>query len=86
MKNHESNILSAVIDLTRSNSIVMLTFPNHTAHINSNQYMFLFMHHLRPMVMHIIEKPGVPIAFYNVAEVVGKAFPQAFTLSNIKKS
>lgn len=30
-----------------------------------------------------IEKPGVPITIYNVAELVGKAFSQAFTPANI---
>ena len=32
-----------------------------------------------------IEKPSVPLTFYNVAEIVGKAFPQAFIPANIEQ-
>lgn len=43
------------------------------------------MHLLKYYNAHCSNKPGEPLTIYNVAEIVGKSFPQAFTAANILK-
>ena len=89
LDNHESHISIATIQLAKDNGVTMVTFHPHTSHkmqpldrgvfgpfktyynTKMNEWM------LKP------ENVGKPATIYDVAEVVGKAFPLAFTPINI---
>lgn len=90
LDNHESHISLAAIDFARSNGIVMLTFPPHCSHRLQPLDVCVYAPFKTYYNVHCsnkltIENPGVPLTIYNVAEIVGKAFPQAFTPANIMK-
>lgn len=91
LDNHESHISIATIQLAKDKGVTMVTFHPHTSHkmqpldrgifgpfktyynTKMNEWM------LKP------ENVGKPATIYDVAEVVGKAFPLAFTPSNITR-
>lgn len=90
LDNHESHISLAAIDFARSNGIVMLTFPPHFSHrlqpIDVSIYSpFKTYYSANCPNKLTFEQPGIPITIYNVSEIVGKAFPLAFTPVNILK-
>lgn len=72
----------------RENSILLLTFPPHCSHrlqpLDVGVYSSFKNYYNQQCSNRIaVEKPGVLLTIYNVAEMVGKAFPLAFTPSNI---
>lgn len=88
MENHESHINLGAVEYARANGIVILTFPPHCSHrlqpLDVSVYSpFKAFYNQKCTYRMTIEKPGIPITIYNVAELVGKAFPQAFTPANI---
>lgn len=88
LDNHESHISLQAVDLARSNGIVMLTFPPHCSHrlqpLDVTVYSSFKIYYNKHCTHKLtIEKPGVPLTIYNVAELVGRAFHQAFTPTNL---
>ena len=88
LDNHESHMSLAAIDFARANGIVILTFPPHCSHRLQPLDVSVYSPFKRYYNLHCtnrltVEKPGKPITIYDVAEIAGKAFPQAFTPSNI---
>lgn len=88
LDNHDSHLSLASVDLARANGIVLLNFPPHCSHrlqpLDVSVYSaFKNYYNVHCSNKIIIENPGVPVTIYNVAEIVGKAFPKAFTPTNI---
>lgn len=88
LDNHESHLSLAAVNFARSNGIVILTFPPHCSHrlqpLDVSVYgPFKNLYNQKCTHRLTIEKPGVPLTIYNVAELVGKAFSQSFTPANI---
>lgn len=77
----------AAIDFTRANGIIILTFPPHCSHRLQPLHVSVYSPYKRYNVYCTnrlaIHKPGAPITIYDIAQLVGKAFLQAFTPSNI---
>lgn len=86
--NHESHLSLAAIDFARANGIVVLTFPPHCSHrlqpLDVSVYSpFKGCYNTHVTNRLMVEKPGIPLSIYDIAGLVGKAFPQSFTPSNI---
>lgn len=88
LDNHESHISLTAIDYARANGIVLLTFPPHCSHrlqpLDVGVYSAFKNYYNQQCSNRItVENPGVPLTIYNIAEMVGRAFPLAFTPANI---
>lgn len=86
--NHESHISLPAIDYARENGIIILTFPPHCSHklqpLDVTVYSsFKGCYNTQVTNRLTIEKPGTPLSIYDIAGLIGKAFPQSFTPSNI---
>lgn len=86
--NHESHISLPAVDFARANGIIILTFPPHCSHrlqpLDVAVYSsFKGCYNTQLTNRLMLEKPGVPLTIYDIAGLVGKAFPQSFTPSNI---
>lgn len=86
--NHESHISLPGIDYARENGIIILTFPPHCSHklqpLDVTVYSsFKGCYNTQVTNRLTIEKPGTPLSIYDIAGLVGKAFPQSFTPANI---
>ncbi|XP_050509907.1 uncharacterized protein LOC126886851 [Diabrotica virgifera virgifera] len=87
--NHESHMSVPVIDLAKRNGITLVTFHPHTSHklqpIDKGVF-GPFKKYYSTATNEMMLTPGYvgkPITIYNVASLVGKAFPLAFTPNNI---
>lgn len=87
LDNHDSHISVASLNLAKDNGIVLLTFPPHTSHklqpLDRTVYGPFKNFYSVAANEWMLSHPGRPISLYDVAELVGKAFPQAFTSKNI---
>lgn len=86
--NHETHISLPAIDFARENGIIILTFPPHCSHrlqpLDVAVYSsFKGCYNTCVTNRLMIEKPGTPLTIYDIASLVGKAFPQSFTPRNI---
>lgn len=90
LDNHESHYDIHVINFCKENGIILLTLPSHCSHKMQPLDLCCFgpfkMHYNRAVDEWMLNNPGIPMNIYNIADVVGKAFPLAFTPSNIIKS
>lgn len=89
LDNHDSHISIASLNLAKDNGIVLLTFPPHTSHklqpLDRTVYGPLKRYYNTAADEWLLTHPGHPISIYDIAEIVGKAYPLAFTSSNISK-
>lgn len=87
--NHDSHLSISLINLAKSNGVVMLTFPPHTSHRLQPLDVSVFgpykTYYNQTLSEWMLQNPGKPITIYQVAEIVGKAYPKAFTQQNIIK-
>ncbi|KAB0802144.1 hypothetical protein PPYR_04330 [Photinus pyralis] len=87
LDNHESHVSVAVIEKARVSGIKMLTFPPHTSHrlqpLDRTVFGSFKSHYNRAVNDWMSCNPGKPLSIYEVAEMVGRAFPLAFTSKNI---
>lgn len=89
LDNHQSHIQIPVIELARENSIILVTFHPHTSHKFQplDKTVFgPFKKYYNSAANELMLTPGhvgKPLTIYNIAGLVGKAFPQSFTPSNI---
>lgn len=87
--NHESHMSIPVIDLAKSNGVVLLTFPPHTSHklqpLDRTVFGPYKTYYNQAVSEWLLQNPGKPITLYQIAEIVGKAYPKAFTQHNITK-
>lgn len=88
LDNHESHLSINIIDLAIENGIVMLTFPPHTSHklqpLDRTVFGPLKKYYDKACNEWLLQHPGSPLTIYHVAECFGKAYPLAFTPSNIQ--
>lgn len=89
LDNHDSHISVASLNLAKNNGIVLLTFPPHTSHklqpLDRTVYGPFKKYYSSAADEWLLTHPGRPISIYDVAELVGKAYPLAFTSVNISK-
>lgn len=89
MDNHESHISIPVINLAKTNGVILITFHPHTSHKMQplDRSVFgPFKTFYNTALNEWMINPGnagKPATIYNVSEFVGKAYPKAFTPSNI---
>ncbi|XP_074035220.1 uncharacterized protein [Leptinotarsa decemlineata] len=87
--NHESRISLPVIDLAKAHGVVLLTFPPHTSHklqpLDRTVFGPYKTFYNQAVNEWMLQNPGKPISLYQVAEIIGKAYPKAFTQQNITK-
>lgn len=87
MDNHESHISIEGIELARENGIVLLTIPPHTSHklqpIDRGVFGPFKTYYNDASKSWFLSNPGKPLTVYNIASICGKAYPLAFTPSNI---
>lgn len=93
MDNHDSHILIATLNLAKENGIVLLTFPPHTSHklqpLDRTVYAPLkgFFNSFNSAAKSwMLSHPGSPISLYEIAELVGIAYPLAFMNKNTVKN
>lgn len=89
MDNHDSHISLSAINLAREAGIVLLTIPPHTSHKTQPLDRTVFgpykTYFNKAANEWMLANPGKPITIYNIAQIVGKAYPQAFGQQNIIK-
>lgn len=65
----------------------MLTLPPHCSHklqpLDCSVYGPFKTYYNQACSVFMVNHPGQPISIHNVAEIVGKSYPQAFTPKNI---
>lgn len=87
LDNHDSHILNTSLNLAKNNGIVLLTFPPHTSHklqpLDRTVYGPFKTYYNTSATEWLLTHPGRPISVYDIAELVGKGYPLAFTSSNI---
>lgn len=87
LDNHESHISVASLNLAKDNGIVLLTFLPHTSHKLQPLDRAVFgpfkRYYNTAADEWLLTHPGRPLSIYDVAELVGKAYPLAFTNVNI---
>lgn len=87
--NHESHISLPVVDLAKANGVVLLTIPPHTSHklqpLDRTVFGAYKTFYNQAANEWMLQNPGKPISLYQVAEIIGKAYPKAFTQQNIIK-
>lgn len=87
--NHESHISIPVIELAKSHGIVLLTIPPHTSHklqpLDCTVFGPYKTYYNQAANEWMLQNPSKPISLYQVSEIVGNAYPKAFTQQNITK-
>lgn len=87
--NHESHISIQAIDKAKENGVVLLTFPPHTSHklqpLDRTVFGSLKARYNRGLGEWLINNPGKTFSIYNIAEVLGKIYHEAFSSHNIIK-
>lgn len=89
LDNHDSHISIPTIDFCKANGIILVTFHPHTSHkfqpLDRTVFGPLKAYYNTACNEWMLMHPGQTITIYDIAELVGKAFPQAFTPLNIQK-
>lgn len=89
LDNHDSHCSVDVVNYAKENGVEMLTIPPHCSHRIQPLDITCFgpfkNHYNRTADNWMISNPGRPITIYNIGELVGHAFPLAFTPNNIVK-
>jgi len=87
MDNHDSHISVESLNLAKENGITLLTFPPHCSHklqpLDRSVYGPLKRHYNTACDSWMMRNPGQPMKIYDISEVLGIAFPLAFTPANI---
>ena len=81
MDNHDSHITIDALNVAKENGIILLTFPPHCSHKLQPLDRTIFGPQAANGYMN--NHPGCTISIHNIAELVGKAYPGAFTPRNI---
>lgn len=91
MDNHETHVNIPVIDLAKENGVIILTFHPHTSHRMQplDRGVFgpfkTFYNQAMNNWMITPGNAGKPVTIYELANLAGSAFRQAFTQNNIIK-
>jgi len=83
LDNHESHISLDSITYAKDNGIIIMTFPPHCSHklqpLDRSVYGPLKRFYNSAFDSWLLHNPGKPMTIYDIAGLVGSAFPQAFT-------
>lgn len=91
LDNHESHISVAAISRAKEAGVIMVTFHPHTTHkmqpLDRTVFGPFKNYYHKAMADWMVTpgNQGKPVTIYDVAELVGKAYPLSFTPSNIIK-
>ena len=84
---HASHISIDVIELARKNEVYLLCLPSHTTHILQPLDIAVFKsvksHYSSECRKYLLNHPGQVITTHNIASLIGKVWPLAFTPVNI---
>jgi hypothetical protein len=90
MDNHDSHISLESLDFCKKNGVVLLTFPPHCSHrlqpLDVAVYGPFKQFYSQAANDWMNSNPGRPMSIQDIAEVVGVAYPLAFTPKNIKSA
>lgn len=85
--NHESHVSIAVIKLAKENGVILLTLPPHCSHkiqpLDKTVFGPLKRYYNEACRNWLTNHPGRRISIYEIAGLVGQAFPFAFSTNNI---
>jgi hypothetical protein len=88
LDNHETHLSIDVVDCAKNNGITLLTFPPHCSHrmqpLDRTVYKAFKQYYNVACNQWMINNAGKTLSIYGVSELVGQAYPQAFSLSNIQ--
>lgn len=89
MDNHDTHISLPAINLARQHAVVLLTLPPHTSHKMQPLDRTVFgpykTYYNKAASEWMLNNAGKPMTLYNIAEIVGNAYPKAFNQQNIVK-
>ncbi|XP_049796624.1 uncharacterized protein LOC126213079 [Schistocerca nitens] len=87
MDNHDSHISLESLHFAKENGITLLTIPPHTSHkiqpLDRSVYGPLKAYYNSAAGDWMTAHPGKTISIYDISEIFGRAFPKAFTPSNV---
>jgi hypothetical protein len=87
LDSHESHANAPVIKKAHDTGIIMATFPPHTSHklqpLDRTVFGSFRLHYNRAVSDWMSSNSGKTLSIYEVAQMVGRAFPLAFINSNI---
>ena len=87
LDNHDTHLSIECIDLAKDHGVVMLTLPPHCSHrlqpLDRTVYGPFKSAFNRSADAFMVNHPGQPITIHDIAEIVGSAYPLAFTPMNI---
>lgn len=89
LDNHDSHVNIPVIEFCKMNGIILVSFHPHTSHkmqpLDRTVFGPMKTYYNAACSEWMLIHPGQPISIYDIAELIGKAFPKAFSQSNIVK-
>lgn len=87
MDNHDSHISIESLNFAKENGINLLTIPPHTSHktqpLDRTVFGPLKAYYDTACSDWMDQNPAKTITIYEISELLGKAFPKAFTPQNI---
>ena len=82
LDNHDTHIAIEIIDLAKNNGVVMLTLPPHCSHklqpLDRSVY-----GPFKAFYNQAVNHPGQPFTIHDISQLIGNAYPLAFTPKNI---
>ena len=87
LDNHDSHVNIEVIDFARANGLVLLTLPPHTSHklqpLDRSVFGPLKTYYNSAASDWMTNHPGKNLTIYDIAGLLGQAYPKAFSPANI---
>ena len=87
LDNHDTHLSLDCIDLAKDHGVVMLTLPPHCSHklqpLDRTVYGPLKTAFNRAADAFMVNHPAQPITIYDISDLLGSAYPLAFTPNNI---
>jgi len=88
MDNHDSHTSIEMLDYAKSNGVTIVTFPPHCSHklqpLDRTVYGPFKRYFNTAADAWMTNNPGKPMTIYDLAELVGNAYPLAFSSKNIQ--
>lgn len=87
MDNLEAHITYASVSLAKESGVILLTLPPHTSHrlqpLDKTVYGPLKKYYNDACRAWLLSNPGRRITIYEISQIFGNAYPQAFSAKNI---
>ena len=88
LNNHQSHVTLETIEYPKEHGIVLLLFPPHCSHklqpLDRAVYGFFKRYYNSVCYCWMKENKGKTMTIYDIPDMVGRAFPRAFTHANIQ--